>query len=80
MRHLLGLWTRNLGPALETLVGEDAVGLSATNIERLTAVCGMLGGVAAVSQAQPGWMPCVYVWAKGVRLGVGLKLTGQSFG
>jgi hypothetical protein len=24
---------------------------------RLTAVCGMLRGVAAVSQAQPGWMP-----------------------
>jgi len=31
--------------------------LSATNIGRLTAICGMLGGVAAVSQAQPGWMP-----------------------
>jgi hypothetical protein len=30
---------------------------SATNIGRLTAVCGMLRGVAPVSQAQPGWMP-----------------------
>ena len=53
VQHVRG----DLRPALETLLGEDAVGLWATNIGRLTAVCGMPGGVAAVSQAQPGWMP-----------------------
>ncbi len=35
VRHLPGLSTRDLRPAL----GEDAVGLSATSIGRLTAVC-----------------------------------------
>jgi hypothetical protein len=50
------LSTGDLRPAVEALLGEDAVGLSATNIGQPTTVCGMLGGVAAVSQAQPGWM------------------------
>ena len=54
---ICGLSTVDLRPALETLIGEDAVGLSATNIGQLTAVCGMLGGVGTVSQTQPGWMP-----------------------
>jgi hypothetical protein len=54
VRHLRGLSKGDVRPVLETLLGED--GLSATNIGRLTAVCSMLGGVAAVSQAQPGWM------------------------
>jgi hypothetical protein len=54
---ICGLSTGDLRPALETLLGEDAVGLSATNIGQLTAVCGMPGEVAAVSQTEPGWMP-----------------------
>lgn len=48
-RHLLGLSTRDPRPAL----GEGAVGLSATNIGRLTAVC---VEEEQHSQAQPGWL------------------------
>lgn len=46
------------GRLLRRCSGEGRCGiLSATNIGRLTAVCDMLREVAAVSQAQPGWMP-----------------------
>jgi hypothetical protein len=73
VRHLRGLSTGAVRPALETLLGEGRCGiLSATNIGRLTAVCGMLRGVAAVSQAQPGWMPV------GVRMGEGGAIRYRS--
>ena len=37
IRYLRGLSTGDFRPALEGLLGEDAAGLSATNIARLTA-------------------------------------------
>jgi hypothetical protein len=63
---------RMLTSALETLLGEDAVGLSATDIGRLDG--GMPGGVPAVSQAHPGWMRVRVRVGEGVRFNV-LKLT-----
>jgi hypothetical protein len=60
VRQLRGLSKGDLRPALETLLGEDAVVLSATNIGRLTVVCGMLGGVAAVF-ASAAWVDAMRV-------------------
>jgi putative transposase len=68
--YLRGLSTGDFQPALEQLLGEDAAGLSASNIARL------LGGweeeYQAFRQRDLSEVDYVYVWADGVHVNVRL--------
>ncbi len=69
--YLRGLSTGDFRPALETLLGEDAAGLSATNISRLTAQWETeYQRARKQSLAEKDY---VYVWVDGVHFNVRLE-------
>ena len=71
MLYLRGLSTGDFQPALGALLGEDAAGLSATNIARLTAV--WEAEYRQFRQRNMGTCDYVYVWADGIHFNVRLE-------
>jgi putative transposase len=69
--YLRGLSTGDLRPALETLLGEEAAGLSATNIARLTGV--WEEEYREFRKRRLEDRDYVYVWADGVHFNVRLE-------
>jgi putative transposase len=69
--YLRGLSTRDFRPALEALLGEDAAGLSATNIARLTA--GWEKEYTDFRQRDLNGREYVYVWVDGVHFNIRLE-------
>src|ERR1700720_4406616 len=69
--YLRGPSTGDMLPALETLLGEDAAGLSPTNITRLTACWEK--EYTAVRQRDLAGREYVYVWADGVHFNIRLE-------
>ena len=68
--YLRGLSTGDFRPALEALLGEDAAGLSATNIARLTA--GWEKEYTDFRQRDLSGREYVYVWVDGVHFNIRL--------
>ena len=68
--YLRGLSTGDFRPALEALLGEDAAGLSATNIARLTA--GWEKESTDFRQRDLSGREYVYVWVDGVHFNIRL--------
>ncbi len=69
--YLRGLSTGDFKPALSSLLGEDAAGLSATNISRLTAV--WEEDYRRFSRRSLRDRDYVYVWADGIHFNVRLE-------
>ena len=69
--YLRGLSTGDFKPALEGLLGEDAAGLSSTNIARLTNV--WEEEYRAFSKRSLADVDFVYVWADGIHFNVRLE-------
>ena len=69
--YLRGLSTGDFRPALEGLLGEDAGGLSPTNIARLTAC--WENEYAAFRQRDLSGCEYVYVWVDGVHFNIRLE-------
>jgi len=69
--YLRGLSTGDFKPALTALLGEDAAGLSATNIARLTAV--WEDEYRAYRRRSLADRDYVYVWADGIHFNVRLE-------
>jgi transposase-like protein len=69
--YLRGLSTGDFRPALEGLLGEDAAGLSPTNIARLTA--GWEKEYTAFRQRDLAGREFVYVWVDGVHFNIRLE-------
>ena len=69
--YLRGLSTGDFRPALRSLLGEDAAGLSATNISRLTSE--WEEEYRQFQQRRFGDRDYVYVWADGVHFNVRLE-------
>lgn len=69
--YLRGLSTGDFKPALSSLLGEDAAGLSATNISRLTSV--WEDDYRRFSQRSLRDKDYVYVWADGIHFNVRLE-------
>ena len=69
--YLRGLSTGDFRPALTALLGEDAAGLSPTNITRLTAVWEK--EYAAFRQSSLEGREYVYVWVDGVHFNIRLE-------
>ncbi len=69
--YLRGLSTGDFRPALEGLLGEDAAGLSPTNIARLTACWEK--EYAAFRQRDLAGRDYVYVWVDGVHFNIRLE-------
>jgi len=69
--YLRGLATGDFRPALEALLGEDAAGLSPTNITRLTA--GWEQEYQAFRQCDLTGHEYVYVWVDGVHFNIRLE-------
>jgi transposase-like protein len=69
--YLRGLSTGDFRPALEGLLGEDAAGLSPTNIARLTACCEK--EYTAFRQRDLAGREFVYVWVDGVHFNIRLE-------
>jgi transposase-like protein len=69
--YLRGLSTGDFRPALEGLLGEDAAGLSPTNIARLTA--GWEQEYTAFRQRELAGREYVYVWVDGVHFNIRLE-------
>ena len=69
--YLRGLSTGDFRPALEGLLGEDAAGLSATNITRLTACWEK--EYTAFRQRDLAGREYVYVWVDGVHFNIRLE-------
>ncbi len=69
--YLRGLSTGDFRPALEGLLGEDAAGLSPTNVARLTA-CWEKEYTAFRQRSLEG-RECVYVWVDGVHFNIRLE-------
>src|ERR1019366_3034886 len=69
--YLRGLSTGDFRPALEGLLGEDAAGLSPTNIARLTACWEQ--EYAAFRQRDLSRREYVYVWVDGVHFNIRLE-------
>ena len=69
--YLRGLATGDFRPALEALLGEDAAGLSPTNITRLTA--GWEQEYEAFRQRDLAGREYVYVWVDGVHFNIRLE-------
>jgi len=69
--YLRGLSTNDFKPALSSLLGEDAAGLSATNISRLTAV--WEDDYRRFNRRNFGDRDYVYVWADGIHFNVRLE-------
>jgi transposase-like protein len=69
--YLRGLSTGDFRPALEGLLGEDAAGLSPTNIARLTACCEK--EYTAFRQRNLAGREFVYVWVDGVHFNIRLE-------
>ena len=74
--YLRGLSTGDFGPALEGLLGEDAAGLSPTNITRLTA--GWEQEYSAFHRRELAGREYVYVWVTGCTSISGSKTTGSA--
>src|SRR6202048_1329415 len=71
MLYLRGLFTGDFRPALEGLLGEDAAGLSPTNISRLTACWEK--EYTAFRQRDLAGHEYVYVWVDGVHFNIRLE-------
>jgi transposase-like protein len=69
--YLRGLSTGDFKPALEALLGQDAAGLSSTNIARLTAV--WEDEYRSFSKRSLADRDYVYVWADGIHFNVRLE-------
>jgi putative transposase len=69
--YLRGLSTGDFRPALTALLGEDAAGLSATNIARLTTVWEQ--DYAAFRQRSFEGREFIYVWVDGVHFNIRLE-------
>jgi transposase-like protein len=69
--YLRGLSTGDFRPALRSLLGEDAAGLSATNISRLTSE--WEEGYRQFQQRRFDDRDYVYVWADGVHFNIRLE-------
>lgn len=69
--YLRGLSTGDFRPALQTLLGEDAAGLSPTNIARLTACWEK--EYADFRQRELSGREYVYVWVDGVHFNIRLE-------
>jgi len=69
--YLRGLSTGDFQPALRSLLGEEAAGLSATNISRLTAV--WEDEYRRFSKCNLADRDYVYVWADGIHFNVRLE-------
>lgn len=69
--YLRGLSTGDFQPALQSLLGEDAAGLSSTNIARLTAV--WEEEYRRFSKRSLADRDYVYVWADGIHFNVRLE-------
>jgi len=69
--YLRGLATGDFRPALEGLLGEDAAGLSPTNVARLTA--GWEKEYQDFRQRELGGREYVYVWVDGVHFNIRLE-------
>ena len=69
--YLRGLATSDFRPALEALLGEDAAGLSPTNITRLTA--GWEKEYQEFRQRDLTGREYVYVWVDGVHFNIGIE-------
>jgi transposase-like protein len=69
--YLRGLSTGDFQPALASLLGEDAAGLSATNISRLTAV--WEEEYRQFSKRSLADRDYVYIWADGIHFNVRLE-------
>lgn len=69
--YLRGLSTGDFQPALQTLLGEDAAGLSATNIARMTAI--WEEEYRRFNKRSFKDVDYVYVWADGIHFNVRLE-------